>query len=200
MNSENRLYVGNLSDETSAAALKRRFAECGAVSEVEIATDRASGRMRGFAFVTMATPEDARSAITQLNGSMFEDRQLRVSEAGEERPEGGGRGSRKETVKKVRITSQFRERFNMAYEIECDGTKLAFKIFPTPTETGGEEWRMEAHATGTPDSEMIKASAPTRRAAFDIIEATWRARSVAASLPELDWRAVAEALASVKAV
>ena len=81
----NRLYVGNLSFDLSADALRQCFAECGEVSEAHIMTDRETGRARGFAFVTMKTDAEANNAVTRLNGAMLEGRAMRVNVA-EERP------------------------------------------------------------------------------------------------------------------
>ncbi|MBX3185824.1 MAG: RNA-binding protein [Labilithrix sp.] len=88
----NRLYVGNLSYEATKDALHACFAECGDVAETHIVTDRETGRARGFAFITMRTDADADSAISRLNGAMFEGRPLRVNRA-EERPARGGAGN-----------------------------------------------------------------------------------------------------------
>jgi cold-inducible RNA-binding protein len=87
----NRLYVGNLSFNTSQDALRAAFAECGEVSDVHIVTDRETGQPRGFGFVTMGTSQDAEKAMTKMNGATLDGRQLRVNEA-EERPRGGGGG------------------------------------------------------------------------------------------------------------
>jgi cold-inducible RNA-binding protein len=89
----NRLYVGNLSFNTSRENLEAAFASAGEVREVTIPTDRETGQPRGFAFVTMGSASAANSAIAQLDGMMLDGRPLRVNEA-QERPAGGGRGSR----------------------------------------------------------------------------------------------------------
>ncbi len=87
----NRLYVGNLSYNTSRESLEAAFASAGDVREIAMPTDRETGQMRGFAFVTMGSAQDANSAIAQLNGMMLDGRALKVNEA-QERPAGGGRG------------------------------------------------------------------------------------------------------------
>jgi RNA recognition motif-containing protein len=93
-----KLFVGNLSFNTTENELQDLFASCGSVTEVNLITDRMSGRSKGFAFVTMSTPEEAQSAIGALNGKNINGRDLSVSEARprEERPErsGGGGGYR----------------------------------------------------------------------------------------------------------
>ncbi len=73
-----RLFVGNLSYESSAPALRGLFASCGEVDEVLLATDAESGRPLGYAFVTMATHAEARGASTALDGKLFEGRPLHV--------------------------------------------------------------------------------------------------------------------------
>lgn len=87
----NRLYVGNLSYNTTQEALEAAFVAVGEVQEVFMPTDRETGRMRGFAFVTMGSAEDANNAISQLNGVMLDGRSLKVNEA-QERSQGGGGG------------------------------------------------------------------------------------------------------------
>ena len=95
----NRLFVGNLSFGTSQQVIEEAFAAAGEVREVALPTDRESGRPRGFAFVTMATAEEAQKAIDALNGSQLDGRTLTVNIAKprEERSGGGGgRGGRRE--------------------------------------------------------------------------------------------------------
>src|ERR1035441_8387425 len=91
-----KLYVGNLSFDTTENDLQDLFAACGPVSEVNLVMDRSTNRPRGFAFVTMATPEGAQAAIAQVNGKNIQGRDLTVNEARprEERAGGGGGGSR----------------------------------------------------------------------------------------------------------
>jgi RNA recognition motif-containing protein len=86
-----RLYVGNLSFDTSAESVRAAFGELGQVDDVYLVTDRATGRSRGFAFVTMSTPEEAQRAIQEMDGRMLDGRPLRVNEA-EQKPRGGGGG------------------------------------------------------------------------------------------------------------
>lgn len=76
-----KVHVDNLAATTTESDLRELFAPYGNVSEVNVSTDRASGRSRGFGFVTMATPEGARSAIQALNGKAVATRTLTVSEA-----------------------------------------------------------------------------------------------------------------------
>jgi len=87
-----KLYVGNLSFDTTENDLQDLFAACGPVSEVNLIMDRSTNRPRGFAFVTMATPEGAQAAIAQVNGKSVQGRAITVNEARprEERPAGEG--------------------------------------------------------------------------------------------------------------
>ncbi|MDB5050536.1 MAG: grp [Fibrobacteres bacterium] len=89
----NRLYVGNLSFNTSKETLQEEFSAAGEVREIAIPTDRETGQPRGFAFITMGSDQAASAAIAQLNGKNIDGRALKVNEA-EERPQrsGGGGG------------------------------------------------------------------------------------------------------------
>ncbi|MCL4226675.1 MAG: RNA-binding protein [Myxococcales bacterium] len=87
----NRLYVGNLSFQTSTDAVRAAFESFGAVEDVHLVTDRETGRPRGFGFVTMSTAEEAQKAIEGMDGQMLDGRPLRVNQA-DERPRGGGGG------------------------------------------------------------------------------------------------------------
>jgi len=88
-----KLYVGNLSYSTTEEGLRAAFAGDGRqVVSVSIITDRMSGRPRGFAFVEMASAEDAEKAISALDGQALDGRTLKVSEARERAPGGPGGG------------------------------------------------------------------------------------------------------------
>jgi len=90
----NRLYVGNLSYESSAESLRSAFAEFGEVTDAHVVMDRESGRSRGFGFITMATAQDAQKAMEKMNGAVVDGRPLRVNEAEERPSRGGGGGGR----------------------------------------------------------------------------------------------------------
>ena len=90
-----RIYVGNLSFQTTEQALSDLFGEHGTVNNVSIITDRISGRSRGFAFVEMAEASAADNAIRALDGSDMGGRSLRVNEAEDKRGGGGGGGYRR---------------------------------------------------------------------------------------------------------
>jgi cold-inducible RNA-binding protein len=88
----NRLYVGNLSFNTTELELREVFSQCGTVAETKMVTDRETGRPRGFAFVEMGSEQDAKQAIDQLNGRELGGRTLTVNEAQERSGGGGTRG------------------------------------------------------------------------------------------------------------
>lgn len=88
----NRLYVGNLSYNTSKTDLEALFAQAGEVREVAIPTDRETGQPRGFGFVTMSDASAANAAVSKLNGTMLDGRVLKVNEAQERSPRGGFAG------------------------------------------------------------------------------------------------------------
>ena len=84
-----KLYVGNLPYETGEQDLQALFGEAGTVESVSVMRDMATGRARGFAFVEMATEEDAQKAIEQLNNRQLGGRNLTVNEA-RPKPQGSG--------------------------------------------------------------------------------------------------------------
>ena len=95
---ENKLYVGNLSFNTTEEQLAQLFSGFGTVGKSSLVTDRETGRSRGFGFVEMSTDQEAKAAISALDGQMHEGRALTVNVA---RPKeggggggGGGRGGR----------------------------------------------------------------------------------------------------------
>ncbi|MBL9137383.1 MAG: RNA-binding protein [Verrucomicrobiales bacterium] len=89
----NKLYVGNLSFNTTENDLHDAFAAHGTVTEANLMVDRESGRPRGFGFVTMSSEAEAQAAITALNGAQLDGRPLTVNIAKpREERSGGGRG------------------------------------------------------------------------------------------------------------
>jgi len=90
-----KLYVGNLSYETTDATLSELFGAVGEVLSVNLITDRMTGRSKGFAFVEMAEQAAAQEAINQLNGREVDGRALKVDEARPKRDDRGGGGSRR---------------------------------------------------------------------------------------------------------
>ncbi|HKB90154.1 MAG TPA: RNA-binding protein [Opitutaceae bacterium] len=97
--SNSKLYVGNLSFQSSEADIRDLFGAYGSVTDVYVAMDKMTGRPRGFAFVTMGTPEEAKAAIAGVHGKNVGGRDLTVNEArpkeeGAGRSFGGGGGGR----------------------------------------------------------------------------------------------------------
>jgi RNA recognition motif-containing protein len=92
----NKLYVGNLSFNTTENDLQDTFSAHGTVTEANLITDRETGRARGFGFVTMSSDEEANKAVEALNGAELDGRTLTVNIARprEERSGGGGGGGR----------------------------------------------------------------------------------------------------------
>jgi len=92
--SNSKLYVGNLSFQTSEDSLRAHFEQFGSVTDIYVAMDKFTGRPRGFAFVTMGTADEAKAAIEKTNGVQLDGRPLQVNEARpkEDRPAGGGFG------------------------------------------------------------------------------------------------------------
>ena len=103
-----KLYVGNLSFNTTENELQELFSQAGPVQEVTLMQDKFTGKSRGFAFVTMGSEEDAQNAISKFNGQTIEGRPLTVNEARPREAEtarwwrtrlrrgGGGYGGRRE--------------------------------------------------------------------------------------------------------
>jgi len=87
-----RLFVGNLSYQTDENELSELFSQFGAVENAQIMRDMATGRARGFAFVEMATDEEAQAAATGLNNTQFGGRTIAVNEARPREPRSGGPG------------------------------------------------------------------------------------------------------------
>jgi RNA recognition motif-containing protein len=92
-----KLYVGNLSYETSEASIRTAFEAHGEVTSVNLITDRDSGRPKGFGFVEMGTPDEAQKAKAALDGTQLDGRALKVDVAKEQAPRaprsgGGGYG------------------------------------------------------------------------------------------------------------
>ena len=89
-----KLYVGNLSFKTTDADLRTAFSQYGNVTDVYVASDRMTGRPRGFAFVTFSTAEESKLAAEKMNGTDLDGRALTVNEAKpkEDRGFSGGGG------------------------------------------------------------------------------------------------------------
>jgi cold-inducible RNA-binding protein len=94
-----KVYVGNLSYNTTEDALRSLFAEYGEITSINMIIDRDTGRPKGFAFVEMATEEAAMAAIGALNGRSIDDREIKVEKAspqvGRDRRDAPQRGGRR---------------------------------------------------------------------------------------------------------
>lgn len=89
-----KLYVGNLSFNTSTQDLEQMFGEFGTVQSTNIIEDRETGRSRGFGFVEMSSKSEGEAAIASLNGKEIDGRNLTVNEAKPRETGGGGGGNR----------------------------------------------------------------------------------------------------------
>ena len=87
-----KLYVGNLSFQTSSEDLQQLFAQAGTVESASVVEDRDTGRSRGFGFVEMSSKEEGEAAIAQFNGKEVNGRALNVNEAKPRENRGGGGG------------------------------------------------------------------------------------------------------------
>jgi cold-inducible RNA-binding protein len=89
-----KLYVGNLSFDTTQQSLETLFGEIGTVTSTNIIEDRETGRPRGFGFVEMSSKEEGENAIAALNGKEVDGREIKVNEAKPQERNGGGGGGR----------------------------------------------------------------------------------------------------------
>ena len=86
-----KLFVGGLSWDTTDDGLRQAFASYGEITEAKVITDRDTGRSRGFGFVTFTQDDDAKTAITKMDGTSLDGKTIKVNEAQEKSPRGGGR-------------------------------------------------------------------------------------------------------------
>jgi RNA recognition motif-containing protein len=86
-----KLCVGGLSGDTKDEGLRQAFASYGEITEAKVITDRDTGRSRGFGFVTFAQDDDAKTAISKMDGTNLDGKTIKVNEAQEKSPRGGGR-------------------------------------------------------------------------------------------------------------
>jgi cold-inducible RNA-binding protein len=181
----NKLYIANVPFDTTEEALRRHFSTCGGVLQVDLPDETQRGKMRGLACVTMTSPAFANAALTKLDGVPFDGRVLRVSESPP-----ATNAAPKPTVT---VAQQFRERSNMAYDLDCAGLPLVVRIFPE----GRDGWRIEARANDARDARVVSACAATRTAALADVIRQWNANSAGTAL---DGDALTRALQSVRAV
>ena len=86
-----KLFVGGLSWDTTDDGLRQAFATHGEITEAKVITDRATGRSRGFGFVTFSQDEDAKTAMSKMDGTTLDGKTIKVNEAQEKAPRAGGR-------------------------------------------------------------------------------------------------------------
>ena len=89
-----KLYVGGLPYSVNEGRLQEVFSAHGTVESANVIADKFTGQSRGFGFVEMSTPEEAKAAITALNGTQMDGRSLTVNEAKPQEPRSGGGGGR----------------------------------------------------------------------------------------------------------
>jgi cold-inducible RNA-binding protein len=89
-----KVFVGGLNYATTDETLRAGFERFGEIAEAKVIMDRETGRSRGFGFVTFATPESAQSAISEMDGTEFDGRNIKVNEAEDRGGRGGGGGAR----------------------------------------------------------------------------------------------------------
>jgi len=89
-----KLFVGGLSWDTTDDGLRQAFASYGEITEAKVITERDSGRSRGFGFVTFAQDDDAKTAISKMDGTSLDGKTIKVNEAQEKSPRRGGGGGR----------------------------------------------------------------------------------------------------------
>jgi RNA recognition motif-containing protein len=94
---ETKLYIGNMSQQTSESDLRTMFTEAGTVGSVDIIMDRETGKPKGFAFVIMGSQAEAEKAISMFDGKEFQSRTLKINVAKprEDRPMMGSRPNRR---------------------------------------------------------------------------------------------------------
>jgi cold-inducible RNA-binding protein len=86
-----KLFIGGLSWDTTDEGLRQAFVSYGEITEAKVITDRDTGRSRGFGFVTFAQDDDAKTAISKMDGTTLDGKTIKVNEAQEKSPRGGGR-------------------------------------------------------------------------------------------------------------
>jgi RNA recognition motif-containing protein len=86
-----KLFIGGLSWDTTDDGLRQAFASYGEITEAKVITDRDTGRSRGFGFVTFSQDDDAKTAISKMDGTSLDGKTIKVNEAQEKSPRRGGR-------------------------------------------------------------------------------------------------------------
>ena len=200
---DNRLYVTNLSAAASLSSLRSCFGACGEVTEVEFAAERHAHRMASSAFVTMATVQGARQAVQELHGKLLDGRTLMVTVVSGRDSADARAEAREAKAAEARVTTtitqQYRERHNMTYELDCQGSRLTLRVFFPPEVGPATDWRIEARSGGE-GAATIEKVAPTREQALQQISEAWQASATDLLLPTFDWAAVTRAMQGVRAI
>jgi len=196
---QTKLYVTNLAQSASLSSVRECFGACGEVFEVEFVAERSAYQATSAAYVTMGSPVAAERAVRSLHGTVLAGRALVVSIAHQQESPGARRDAKKakQPPATASIAQQYRERECMTYELECMGTRLTVRIF-FPDESAAAGFRVEAR-TNHCDA-AVEAREATREGALDAVADASRRLVAQPSLSELDWKAVAVALKSVRAV
>jgi hypothetical protein len=98
---------------------------------------------------------------------------------------------------KVRITDQFRSGGGMVYDLKCDGIRITISMCSSEEIAG---WKLEMLAKQSPNPPTVLATGPSRGEALGVLADAWQSRGGGMAYPVLDWRAIREALAAVKAI
>lgn len=181
-----KLHVSNVPPDATEEGLRRHFSSCGGVAQVDILYDSRTDRPRGLAVVTMTSPSFAERALSELDGIPFGSAVLRVGTRAN--PEGREKPS-------VKIVQQFRERANMAYDLDCAGSPLTLRI--SRDEQG---WSIEARSTDSADAIVANGTAPTGDAALAEALRAWNVAAEASPRRAVDTDAVTRAMRDVRAI
>jgi hypothetical protein len=182
-----KLHISNVPLDATEEALRAHFSKCGGVADVELVCDHASGRPRGLAHVTMTNDFYTERALT-LDGASFGSAVLRVSTHAHRE----GRAP----APSVKIVQQFRERLNMAYDLDCAGSPLTLRI------SRGERgrWNVEARSTDAADAIVASGTADTGDAALAEALRAWNVAAQTSPRRAVDTDAVARAMRDVRAI
>jgi len=199
----NRLYVTNLPEAPTEAALRDCFARAGEVSEVSI-VERETGRPRIMAFVTMKSESAARKAVEELDGVYLGGEALRVvlahESSAQEDEQQREDAKRAASEKRARIMQQFRERENMTYELECTGTPLIVRVFFRVDDGPAPGFRIEARTSDAPGTPFVGATGSSKLKALQEVAQKCLAADAPRALTAIDWIAVEQAMMTVHAV
>ncbi len=184
----NMVYVANLPFETTEDALRVHFSTCGGVLDVQLGSARRT-KARGVARVTMTSRGYADAAVEKLDRASFEGKELRVSHS-PIHEEDRSRSA-------VRILQQFRERENMAYDLDCAGMPVTVRIFPIDD----GRWRIEASSADAAVGVAVSAAGATRRDALGEVARAWNECVVSSGRGRpIDAECLLRAMADVRAI